>query len=378
MSEITTAAVPDVAPLDPLDGSSRPPVIGKPPKPAWLQIVSALVLPLFFVVMFSFCYISAFHQPSPNNAPIVLVGPSAATAQIQAGIEDQGGSAFNISTTTSLTAALDKVKSREALGAIEIGATVTAHVASANGPSTSSAIEAVAQKIAAQSKTTMTVDNVVSLSVKDPTGTGLFYFLIICTIGGYLTITVLSQVAPRQKIRSRYGILAITAVVVPVIEFGIATIFVGTYGASVGAIFAMLGIGAVYTFTVGAIAILANQLAGQASIFLIMTVAIFINFPSAGGAIPATFLPGFWQSIHSFWFGAAAMEPIRAVIYFGGAGAWPWLSHLAIWLVATLALSAVLGVRKAASKSVAAEQVLGAEPAPNAAPALAHHRHVEA
>ena len=87
------------------------------------------------------------------------------------------------------------------------------------------------------------------------------------------------------------------------------------YGRNLGStVFALLGIGAVDTFTVGTIAILPEQLAGQASIFAVLTLVIFLNFPSSGGAIPVSFLPDFWQSLHSFWFGSGAMEAIGSIV----------------------------------------------------------------
>jgi hypothetical protein len=330
---------------DPLDASFAEAVPAPRNPRSWTKIAGALVLPFFFIVMFAVCYVSAFHAPSPLNAPLIIVGQQASTSAIEDGIVKQAPHAFTITTTASATTAIDAVKNREAIGAIEIGKTITVHVATADGGIVSSTVERVAQQIATTAGTTVTIDDVAPLSAKDTTGTGLFYFFIICTIGGYLTITVLSQVAPKQKLRFRYAILAGTSVVVPALVFGLSSIFVGNYGASVGAIFAMLGVAAVYTFTIGALAVVANQLLGQAAIFLVMTLVIFLNFPSSAGAIPGAFLPGFWQAIHSFWVGSAAMEPIRSIIYFGGAGIWPWLAHLGVWLLVTLGFSAVLGVR---------------------------------
>jgi hypothetical protein len=338
---------------DPLEASFAEALPAPKGPPTWTTIAAGLVLPLFFIVMFAFCYISAFHAPTPLNAPLVLAGQPAATSAIEEGIVKQSGNAFTITTTTSSAAAIHAVKDRDAIGAIEIGKTITVDIASGGGGIAVSTVERVGQQIAAKAGTTVTINDLAPVAAGDTTGTALFYFFVICTIGGYLTITVLSQVAPKQKLRQRYALLGGAAIVVPAIVFAISSIFVGSYGASVGSIFAMLAIGVVYVFTIGALSILANQLIGQAAIFLVMTLGIFLNLPSAGGAIPATFLPGFWQAIHSFWVGSAAMEPIRSIIYFGGADVWPWLAHLGIWLLVILGFSAVLGARKTTTERLA-------------------------
>ncbi|MCU1529544.1 MAG: hypothetical protein JWP75_3307 [Frondihabitans sp.] len=359
---------PQDAPADPLDAAIAPPtVLAKPGQPAWVGIATAMVFPLFFVVMFSLCYVSAFHAPAPHNAPLILIGQDAQTSAVRDGIQKQAPNSFDITTTTDSAEAINDIKTRGAIGAIEIGRVITAYTASANGGSTSQTVQQVAASIATQAKTTVVVKNLVPLASKDITGTGLFYYLIICTIGGYLTVTVLAQVGAKIRLRAQYLTVLIASVLVPVIEFGIASIFVGTFGASVGTIFGLLAVGAFYTLTVGTISLLANQIAGQASIFLVLTVAIFLNLPSAGGAIPYTFLPGFWQGLHSFWFGAGAMEAIRDVIYFNGTGMWPWLTHVAIWFVAALALSVVLGVRRAPNAATPTEAL------PNGADS--QHRH---
>ncbi|UFS58738.1 ABC transporter permease [Subtercola endophyticus] len=362
----------DKVDLDPVDESFAEAVTPPKSSPKWVTIASGLILPLFFIVMFTICYVSAFHAPHPVNAPLIIVGQQAQTSAIEDGILQQSGDAFTITTTASVTEAVDSIMNRDAIGAIEIGPTVTIHIASGAGGVQTATVERVGQQIAQQLGTTATIDDLAPLSSNDSTGTALFYLFIICTIGGYLTMTVFYQVAPKMKLRNRYTLLGATAVAVPAIVFGLSSIFVGSYGVGFGAIAAVLAIAAVYTFTVGAITIVANQLLGQAAIFLVMTLVIFLNFPSSGGAIPQYFLPGFWQGVHSFWVGSAAMEPIRSIIYFGGANVWPWLSHLGIWLLITLGFSAVLGVRKATAERTAEALPTSAESATSE-----EHRHAE-
>ncbi len=265
------------------------------------------------------------------------------------------GDKFDIVATANAADALSRIDNRDAIGAIEIGDAVTAHIATGAGASTVSVVSSLAHSVAEQTGgQQVTVIDSAPVTARDSSTVGLFYFLIVCTLGGYLTITVLSQVAPRMRLREQYSILAGAAILTPLIAFGITSIFMHAFGgASFGQILQLLGISMVYTFTVGAVSILLNRLLGQAAIFAVLTVLVFINFPSSGGAIPVSFLPGFWQHIHSFWLGSAAMEPIRSVIYFSGNGAGPHLLVLGgIWLVAALGLTGLLASRQ--SKKAAA------------------------
>lgn len=319
----------------------------------WKLVGTGLAFPLFFVIMFCLCYVSAFHSPTPNNAPIAVAGPSSVTAPLIAGMEATSGNKFDIVATDTAADAMDRINNRDAIGAIEIGDTVTAHIATGAGASTVSAVTSLAHSIADQTGQQVTVVDSAPVTARDSSTVGLFYFLIVCTLGGYLTITVLSQVAPRMRLKEQYSILAGAAILTPIIAFAITSIFMHAFGASFGQILQLLGISMVYTFTVGAVSILLNRLIGQAAIFAVLTVLVFINFPSSGGAIPVSFLPSFWQHIHSFWLGSAAMEPIRSVIYFDGNGAGHHLIVLGIWLLAALALTGLVASRQ--SKNAAAQ-----------------------
>ncbi|MFI6742433.1 hypothetical protein ACIBI9_56830 [Nonomuraea sp. NPDC050451] len=101
------------------------------------------------------------------------------------------------------------------------------------------------------------MDDVSPVSGRDSTGTGIFYFLIVCSLAGYLATTVLAQAAPHLPLRTTYGILAGAAVIGPLIAFGIGSIFLGCYGASLAQI---IGVAMAYTFLCGTIAILSHQL----------------------------------------------------------------------------------------------------------------------
>ncbi|WP_072803272.1 ABC transporter permease [Rhodococcoides yunnanense] len=320
-------------------------------------VAQAMILPLFFVLMFSLCYVSAFHHPIPRDVGLVVVGPDAATSQIAAGIEQSSPGSFEVTTSTDLAGALDQLASQKTAGVLELGQELTVHVASGSGSLVAQTVERVAQGIAASSGLPLAIDDLSPLSAGDSTGTALFYFLIIATIGGYLSITVLSQVAPRMAVGRQLKVLGVMGTLLTLVSFGISSIFVGLYNASLPAVLITIAVGIAYTIIVGMVSIFFNKLLGRAAIFVVMSFAIFVNFPSAGGAIPASFLPPFWEAVHSFWIGSGAMQSMRSVIYFDGHGLGNGLIILGAWLVlAAAALFAIARRDKAVPVAPANEE----------------------
>ncbi|TQF75068.1 hypothetical protein FK531_03200 [Rhodococcus spelaei] len=335
-----------------LDADARalaPEVTPPPPTaaPNWRAVIGAMSFPLFFVVMFALCYVSAFHSPQPHHVPIAVVGDSAQASAVVDALSPQLGDRFDLTVSTDLAGTVDRIESRDLVGAIELGPTMTAHIASAEGQSLVQAVEGVARPLAEAQGVPLAVTDHAPLSAGDSTGTGLFYFLVVCTILGYLTITVVSQAAPTMRVRHQLATLGVMSVVGTIVAFLVSSVFVGTYGASALGIAALLAIAVAYAFTVGVVTILLNKLIGRAAIFVVMSVMIFLNFPSAGGAISAHLLPGFWAWLNNFWIGAGAIDAMRAVVYFDGAGVGGGLLVVGAWLVLGGALLALVSRRKA-------------------------------
>src|SRR5439155_253383 len=142
----------------------------------------------------------------------------------------------------------------------------------------------------------------------------------------------------------RYLMIAAAAIATPILLYLVGGLIFNAYTGSAGTILALIGVGALYAFIVGVIRL--QVLLGQAAIIAMMAVFVFLNFPSAGGAIPASMLPGFWRFIHSFWIGGAAVDAIRSILYFGGQGVATDIVKLLAWLIITFGLLALPISRK--------------------------------
>jgi len=332
-------------------------------------LIAVIAMPLFFLLAFTICYVSASHSPAPHDLALTIAGPEATTEQIADSIEEEAEGGFTVTQTTSVSDAREAVEKRDAVGAIVVeGSTVTTVIASGGGRLASAVVENVGQQVAAELGTEVTVEDVAPLSPDDPGGSVLFFFLVVCTVGAFLTITAISQVFPKARTRTLIASAAGAAVFAPIIGFSMISVFVD-FGGTFGETAAVIGVGMIYAFTVGVFATLFTRIAGQGGIFLVILFLIALNFPGAGGSAPESMLPPFWQVIHNSWLGSGAFEWMRGILFFGGEGIGRWAVQLLIWTVVGVVLTGLVAiVQKRRAASVAVESTAATETAAEPVP----------
>jgi len=322
-------------------------------KAALLKLATAFVAPLFFVIAFPLLFVGAIHKPTPNDLSLLVVGPDRVVSQIADSLDKT--SEFSATHTDVEGEARSSVERRTVMGSIDVvpdptdpastadpSFTVTTYVASAEGQSVAATVRATGASVAEELGTTSTVVEVAPLDKQDPLGTNLFYLMTYTSLAAYLVIIVLMQVLPGAKLRIRYAAVGAAAIAAPLIVFGLSSIFVGDYGASFGTIAGLLGVNALYVFTVGAAAVLIEQFLGKMATIGIMGFIVLINFPSSGGPTPAALLPDFWQAVHSFYFGSGAYEAFRSIVYFDGNGVQRWILQLAGWTLGLILVTVIV------------------------------------
>jgi hypothetical protein len=317
-----------------------------------VKTFAGFVFPLFFVVVFPLAYVSALHHPTPHDMQLTVVGPTAVVGQIAKSLDETDS--FTVTQTDVESRAKDDVVDRSSVGSILVSVNADTHrlsltvfTASGGGRAAAAAVQAAANQIAAKLDVSPAVKDVAPLNAPDVLGTDLFFLLTYSSIGAYLLIVILTLIVPKASFAAKYAAVAIAGVVLPLFVFGLSSIFVGDYNASLPEVVGVLLIDALYVFTVGSLSIMLQNIFGQAAIFLLMGLIVFINLPSSGGPMPVSMLPPFWQWLHSFWFGAGALEGFRSIIYFHGNQAGRWVMQLASWAVLVTSLSVVVEQFKA-------------------------------
>jgi hypothetical protein len=304
--------------------------------------LGAMLIPIFFVVAFATCIIGTYHKPHPNGIDVGVVGPAAQTAPLRAQLAKAAGSAFDISQVTTVDEATHAVRQRD----LNAGFVPTADpkqpatliVASAGGRIVATAAEKLARSAAAAQGTQLAVRDVRPLPSGDEIGIGVFMFMIVCTICGYLAVTLLFTVAPGLRPSRRYAIMAAISVLVPTLAYLIGGLGYGTYTGSFGTILAFIAVGALYVLVIGLITRLLQVLLGPPALFVALAIFVFLNIPSLGATYTAEVLPGFWRFLNHFWIGAETTDAARSILYFDGQGVGGDLLRLLAWTAVIVAV----------------------------------------
>jgi hypothetical protein len=304
--------------------------------------LGAMLIPLFFVVMFAVCIIGTYHKPHPDGFKVGVVGPPQVTAALSAGVAKETGSTFDISQESTVADAAHDVRQRDLNAAFvptpNPKRPATLIVASANGRIIATAAEGLAREVAAAQGAQVVVREVRPLPSGDEIGLGVFMFMVVCTICGYITPTVLETVAPGLQPSRRYPIIAVTSLLVSTLASLIGGLGYGTYTGSFGTVLAFIAVGAVYTLTVGLGTRLFQVLLGPPGIFASLAIFVFLNIPSLGATYTSQVLAPFWQFLNHFWVGAAAVNAERSILYFDGQGIGTDLIRLFIWTAGIVVL----------------------------------------
>lgn len=331
---------------------TEPPATPEPAERTRSPYLGVILLPIFFIAVFVMAYISAGHAPTPHQFPLTIAGPSVTTSDIVTQIEDRSEDAFDLTRTTDVDRAIDTVEDRSAVGAILIettsaGTTVTSVIGSGAGRLAASTVQDVAAQIADQLGATTETLDVAPVADTDQMGAGLFYLLVLCTMGAYLSVSGAFRGLPGLRQRSKLLIAVVASVLTPIVSFSALSFSLGGFGAGFGQLAALLGVAMIYTLVVSLLAVFFNELIGGAAVFAVVLFCLAGNLPGSGGSVPAAMLPPMWQWIHSLSFGGAAIEAFQAIVYFDGAGFEEAFARLMIWLVGTIVAVAVLFIVKA-------------------------------
>jgi hypothetical protein len=324
------------------------------PKAVTLVLLPALVL----MLAFAFSYVGAFHDPTPHNVRVAVIGPPAAAAQL----DHLPGDPLDARVSPSRADALSQIDDREVYGAYDV-ATGRLYVASAANRATAVALEATFDRVAAaRGARAVPVTDVKPLSPKDPNGTAIFYAVIAWVFGGYIASTLLGVIGSarsRSHARgaARIGALAGFAVVAGVLS---VVLLRASFGVFAGHVAAMCAIAALTIFASGAATAGIQAAAGPAGTGLVILVFVILGNAASGGPFARPLLPGVWRTIGGVLPPGAGVDLGRSALFFDGARIAGPILVLAAWGVAGTALYVALGGRVTSMAEAETEAAAGA------------------
>jgi hypothetical protein len=324
----------------------------------------------------------AFSWPSaaldPQNVPIAISGPAQALAPVKAELNKEAKGAFKLITVSSRSAAIHKIKTREAYGAIILGSSPEVLTASAASAATNqlmtqihTELQTLAQAQAAGAAkaaglttvptVTVPLTDVVPFVSTDTRGVGLTAAALPLVFGGMIggvSITFLVSGAWRRVLT-----LFVYAVVG---GLAIAAIMEGWFGFLGGSYWANAGAFGLTLLAMGATIVGFASLFGRAGVAVGPVLFFLIGNPISGAAFPKEFLPVPWGTIGQYLPPGAGNSLLRDTSYFPDANwAFPVLV-LAAWAVLGVILVVVGHFRdegRLAVEESPAELVAGGAPA---------------
>ncbi|WP_285727675.1 hypothetical protein [Psychromicrobium xiongbiense] len=326
----------------PTPTSAFPPIRHKlpwPPSGAWKSIAAHLIIPLFLGLGMAVFYLGAFHEPTPHNLPVAIVGQSPAVKVLAQTMNDSAPGKLQVTTVATAAEAQQQLLHHEIAAAYDTDAThATIYVSKAYSDAESSAAQEVFLPLAYQQKLPVTVSDVRPGGEHDPTAQGLFFLLVALSVGSYASAVAVAASTAKLAIGWRMLVSAVVSLVVS----GIGVIVAGPiYQVLAGNEWSIWLTASLYSFGIITIGVGLHPFLGKWTTPTLTLLFVMLNFTSSGGIFPTTLSPAFFSGLNTFWNGAAWLDAARALTYFpGDQFGWDGL-RLALWATAGLGLIAV-------------------------------------
>ena len=272
---------------------------------------------LLLTLAFAFSYVGAFHDPTPHQVPLAVVGPPEVATQLN-GVP---GDPLDARSVSSRADALSQIDDREVYGAYD-AVKNRLFVASAANRATAIALEETFKRIAAaQNQPAPRVTDAKPLPPKDPNGTAMFYAVIAWVFGGYIASTLIGLIgSPRssstQRAAARLGALAGFSIVAGILS---VVILRASFDVFAGHVVALSAIATLTVFASGAATAGIQSAIGEAGTALIILAFVILGNAASGGPFARPLLPGFWSTIGGLLPPGASVDLARSALFFDGA-----------------------------------------------------------
>ncbi|KRC49535.1 hypothetical protein ASE16_12450 [Leifsonia sp. Root227] len=330
------------------------------PHTPWGRAIAIAVAAAVIVGVVLLAFVWPTMTSSVKDVPIAIAGDSAQVAAVRTTLDTSAHGVFDVTTVDSRAAAVGRIQTRDAYGAIVLGAQPEVLTASANGAAVSQLLgqlagqlqtQANAQAAAAVQKAvaagaapqgtveptiTVTVTDVVPLASTDARGLGLtaaaFPLVLGGLVGGILISFLVAGSWRRLAAVTAYGVVG---------GFGIVGIMQGWFGVLQGdfwvnALAVGLAMFATASFIVGM-----NALIGRAGIAVGGVLTMLIGNPLSSAAQPIQFMAAPWGAIGQWFVPGASATLVRDLSYFPDADTlFPWLVLVGWSLVGVVAMIA--------------------------------------
>ena len=338
------------------EGTARGAVAGVAPTPKAVALV--LVPATVLMLAFAFSYVGAFHDPTPHNVPVDVVGPPAVAAQL----DHLPGDPLDARQSPSRAEALSQIDDRKVYGAYD-ATTNRLYVASAANRATAIALEQTFNRVAAaRRQPAVPVTDVKPLPPNDPNGTALFYAMTAWVFGGYIGATLIGLIGTPRSPSHKRGAARIGGLAAFSVLNGILSVILlrAIFDVFVGHVVGLCAIAALTIFASGAATAGIQAAAGPAGTGLVILVFVILGNAASGGPFARPLLPGLWRTIGGLLPPGASVDLARSALFFDGARIVGPILVLVGWALLGAGLLIALGGRVVNMVEAEAEAAAGA------------------
>jgi hypothetical protein len=315
---------------------------------AWRKAAAVLWFPVFFAIALPLTFQTAFHQPTPHNEPIAVVGSSSQVRLVGNELARVRLSGFDVRPSPSVAAAAAAVRDRKVVAAYVGGGVNTVYLARAASAIRANYLQGVFARIAAQagSRAPLVVD-LVPLASGDG-GTGIFFFVFPLMMAGLITAIVLLQlptwgIGRRVVVVAAVGAISSAAAYLTAVELHVVP----------GKVL-LLAYAFLLTQVYGQLMVGAAPLLKQFFLPVSLTLALILSVPSSGGTVNPDLLPTPFRDLSSVLPLAQAVKITRSVAYFHDAAITRPTLLLGLWTTAAAATVAIAWQRQQSRARTAA------------------------
>jgi hypothetical protein len=293
-----------------------------------------------FFLGFVFCYMLAFHSPSPHQVPVAVANPAVA-GQLRTALNSASPGGFDVIAEPDADAARQAVLDRAAPAAyVAEGGRQTLYVAKADGYSLEEMLVQVFTPVGAQHGRPLSVVDLAPTASGDTVGTGLFYLALAWDIPAYMTVMMLLRAVKVSRANKVLTLLGVGAVFSVVGYFGaLAMHVIPDNPLAIPIAFALVEAVALTCF--GLVPFVKQFFPGAAVGLFVM-----LSMPSSGGAVSVSLVPRFFAALHPVMPLGNLIDALRGLFYFNGVGVARPVAVLCAWMVFGAALIGVDALRQ--------------------------------
>jgi hypothetical protein len=319
------------------------------------HVLTHLLVPLFLGTGMALAYLGGFHQPSPHGVRVDVVGSSPEVRVLAQTLQDGLGDRVTVRTVGTEAEARTHLAAQETSGAyVPDARRPVLMVATAASDTTAVTVERMFAPVALRQGLPLEITDVVPTHPSDPTGQGIFFYLVALTVGAYSSAIAIGVVGARLPMRQRLALAGLAAGAVSLLS----TLVAGPlYDALPSHVVAVGMLSWLYTGAIVVLGVGLHTFLGRFTTATLVALFVMLNFTSSGGVFAPALQPGFFGALHSFWIGSGLVEGGRKLLYFPELGIGREVLTISLWLAAglTVAGAAALVERRRAVPLPAAD-----------------------